>query len=111
MDLLILYAAGLLGSIVWFVPVVPTCVLYARLGWNPVLVGLATASGQTLGYGLIYLGGEQLVRRWSRLARQVERTRARHGPGLERRYLLTSLLAALIALPPMGAMAAMAPGF
>jgi len=100
------------GGIVWLFNVEATAVLYAGVGGhNPLLVGLTCAVGQSLAYTFLFFSGGWLLERWSWGRRQIERTRARYGAWLERSFLALTAPAALIGLPPMTAMAALAGGF
>jgi membrane protein YqaA with SNARE-associated domain len=112
MELMTLFWIALLGSIVWFVPVSATSVLYgSELGWNPLLIGAICSTAQCVGYVLLHTGGHQLIARWASLARRVEDARQRHLLRLEQAYLPTTLVAGLTGVPRMFAMASMAPAF
>ena len=83
----------------------------AELGWHPLAVGAVVAAGQGPMYVLLYLGGERWVLRWKRLARMVARTRDRHAAHLERNYMALTAVAAMLGVPPVIAMCAMAAAF
>ncbi len=83
----------------------------AELGWHPLAVGAVVAAGQGPMYVLLYLGGDRWILRWKRLARMVERTRTRHAAHLERNYMAVTAMAAMLGVPPVIAMCAMAAAF
>lgn len=100
------------GGIVWLFNVEATAVLYAGVGGhNPVLVGLTCAVGQSLAYTFLFFAGTWFFERWRWGKRQLERTRARYGERLRQSFLALTAPAALVGLPPMTAMAALAGGF
>jgi membrane protein YqaA with SNARE-associated domain len=111
MELLALFGISLVGSVIWFVPVSATSAAYGQLGWHPLLVGLVASSAQTLGFCILYLGGEQAVRRWRPLARRIDETRERYLPRLEQAYLPSTALGGVSGMPPMVALATLAPAF
>jgi hypothetical protein len=111
-ELLGLAAIAAVGQIAWFVSAEAASILYVRqLGWHPVAVGAVCAGSQVAVHALLYAGGTGLVSRWGRLHRAVERTRERFRSHLEERYLAFSFLAAVVGIPPVMAMAALAGGF
>lgn len=100
------------GGILWVFNVEAAAMLYGAAGtWNPLLVGVICALGQSLAYTLLFFAGDRLLRRWSWGRRQVERTLARYGERLEHSFLALTAPAALVGLPPMTVMAALAGGF
>lgn len=110
MEAAALFALCFVGTL--FVPGQPevTAAFYAgKLGWHPLAVGAVAALGQTACYAGLYLGGDQLLRRWAFLRRQVERMRARFEARLERSYLVMTFLAGTVGVPPAVGMAALAP--
>jgi membrane protein YqaA with SNARE-associated domain len=112
MTLLLLLAISFAGGIVWLFNVEATAMVYgASSGWSPVTVGLTCAVGQTLAYAFLFFAGEWVLGRWRWAGRQMERTRARYGARLRRGFLGLTVPAALIGLPPMTGMAALAAGF
>ena len=103
---------GFVGSIFWFVSPDATAVYYGTVAnWHPLLVGVLIATGLCLAYVPVYYGGEQLVRRWSWLERQVTRTRTRYERWMHKGYLVATAAAALIGIPPLLGMVALASGF
>lgn len=112
MAFLSLIGIGFVGTIFWVVSTEASSVYYAtELGWSPIAVGLTAAAGQTLMYGLIYVGGERLIARWAWLHGKVDKVRGRFHHDLRGGYLATSMLAALTGIPPAIGMTALASGF
>ena len=110
-------AAGLFGlafvtAIAGVLPLWATCVYYtARLGWSPALVGTIAAAGQCVGYVVLYTAGTSLMRLWPRLARKVDAAREQTLHRLSAGFLPTTGCAAVFGVPPMVAVAAIAPAF
>ncbi len=103
-EALALWAISLVGSTVWLVSAEATSAVYGgRLGWHPLAVGLIAALGQSTAYVLFYYGGDALIARWTWLHDKVTRTR--------RRFLVLTGVSALVGIPPVVAVAALAPGF
>jgi membrane protein YqaA with SNARE-associated domain len=112
MALISLLFLSFAGGIVWVFNVEAAAMLYgAAGGWNPVLVGVTCALGQSLAYTLLFFAGDRLLRRWGWGRRQVERALARYGERLAHSFLALTVPAALVGLPPMTGMAALAGGF
>jgi membrane protein YqaA with SNARE-associated domain len=112
MQILVLFWTALLGSAFWPVPVSATCVLYgSQLGWPPLLVGLVTATAQSVGFALLYFGGRWLLDRWTSLARRVESQRQRWIALLQRGFLPATLCGGVAGVPPMLVLATLAPAF
>ena len=110
--LLTLFGISFVGSVFWVMNAEMAAVYYAgELGYSPALVGSICASGQTMMYILLYYGGGWLATRWRWLRRKVERVRQKYGKKLETRYLYLSFLAGIFGVPPVLAMAVLAPGF
>ena len=86
-------------------------VLAGRGGLDPVAVGVAGAAGQCVMYLVVYFAGAQIVPRLKWISRQVERTRARYSTRLEKAYLATAVVAALVGVPPMVALIVLAHSF
>lgn len=109
MEAAALFALCFIGTL--FVPGQPevAAALYSgKLGWHPLAVGAVGAAGQTACYAMLYLGGDQLLRRWAFLQRQVERMRVRFEARLERSYLLMAALSGTVGVPPAVGVAALA---
>lgn len=107
-----LFGMSFVGGVFWVVNAETTAAIYAaKLGWNPFVVATICTAGQLSVYGLLFRTGGWLVPKWRWLARQVERTKAKHGHRLEDGYLVTTSFAALLGVPPMSAMAVLASGF
>jgi len=112
LGLLSLLAFSFAGGIIWAFNVeTAAMVCGARSGWHPLLVGFACAGGQSAAYVFLFFGGDWLLGRWCWGRRQVERTRARYGSRLESSFLIFTVPAALLGIPPMTGMAALAGGF
>ncbi len=112
LELASLFCIAFVSGVFWICNAETTSAYYvARLGWNPVAVALVCTAGQAVLYALLFRGGSWLIPRWGWLARLVARIQKSHGARLESRYLATSVVAALIGVPPLAAMAALAEGF
>ncbi len=112
MELASLLGIGFVGSVFWVVNAELTAILYgSQLGWHPLAVGLLIGAAQTAMYVLLYFGGAQAMTRWAWLDRQVVRVRDRFQERLERAYLPASGVAAILGVPPVIALVALAPGF
>lgn len=112
MAILSLLAFSFAGGIVWVFNVESAAVVYGNQGgWHPLVVGLTCAAGQTLAYTFLFHCGDWLYARWRWAGRQVEKTRKKYGDRLSKSFLTFTAPAALIGLPPMTAMAALAGGF
>lgn len=112
MDLLLLLSISFAGGIVWLFNVEATAVVFgASSGWSPVLVGVICATGQSLAYLVLFFAGDWILGRWRWAGRKLERTRARYGERLRRGFLGLTVPAALVGVPPMTGMAALAGGF
>jgi len=110
--ILSLLAFSFAGGIVWLFNVESAAVVYGnQSGWHPLTVGLTCAAGQTLAYTFLFYCGDWLYSRWRWAGKQVAKTRAKYGDRLGRSFLTLTAPAALIGLPPMTAMAALAGGF
>jgi membrane protein YqaA with SNARE-associated domain len=112
MSLLGLLLLSFAGGIVWLFNVETAAMVYgATSGFGPVAVGLTCALGQTLAYAFLFFAGDRLLRRWGWARRRVERMRARYDVRLRRGFLGLTAPAALVGMPPMTGMAALAGGF
>ena len=112
LELASLFGIAFVSGVFWVCNAETTSAYYvAELGWNPVTVAVVCTAGQATLYALLFKGGGWLTLRWGWLGRLVVRIRASHGARLEKRYLTTSVLAALVGVPPLAAMAALAEGF
>lgn len=111
-ELVSLFGISFVSGVFWVCNAETTSAYYvAELGWHPLTVALVCTAGQATLYALLFRGGAWLTPRWGWLARLVMRIRASHGARLEKRYLSTSVVAALIGVPPLAAMATLAQGF
>jgi membrane protein YqaA with SNARE-associated domain len=112
MELLLLFGTAAAASVFWFIPVWATCALYSsQLGWPPWLVGLVAASAQCVGYSGLYAAGDRLAGAWPGFAKRVESARLRWSGRLDHAYLPSTVLGGLTGVPPMVALAALAPAF
>ena len=112
MELGSLFGIAFVSGVFWVCNAETTSAYYvAELGWNPLVVALVCTAGQAAVYTILFRGGGWLIVRWGWLNRLVVRIRASHGSRLEKRYLTTSVVAALIGVPPLAAMAVLGPGF
>lgn len=73
---------------------------------NWVLLALAIAAGQTIGFSLLYFVGEHWVRRWGRLQSAIDRFDREK---LRRNAPLALSVGSLIGLPPHNVMAVLCP--
>lgn len=111
MEIAALVGISFVGTVFWIVNAEASAIYYgSALGFAPLLVGLACASGQTAMYVVLYAGGERLTR-WHWYGSRIERVRERWRPQLERWFLPCAGLAAVLGFPPALAMPALAPGF
>ena len=107
-----LFGLALVAAMAGILPVWATCIYYtAQLGWSPVLVGVVAATGQCVGYVVLYTAGTGLMAVWPRLARKVEAAREQTLHRLRAGFLPTTACAAVFGVPPMVAVAAIAPAF
>lgn len=112
MEALTLFAICCVGTLVPLLNPEVSAVLYGKeLGWNPALVGLVGAAGQSATYLFLYLLGGRILPRFRGLAALVERTRLRYHTHLARRFGLVAALAGTVGIPPASAVSALAPGF
>ena len=112
MELLVFFGICFVGTVLPIIPPEAAAVLGTKqYGWNFLTVGFVGATAQTSAYVIFYFIGEQLIRRWKRLARMVEKTRTRFQAHLERRYLVMTGIGAFVGIPPATALAVLAPGF
>ncbi len=114
MLLKLLSLAGMcfLGGAVWIFNAEATVIVYgAEFGFNPFLVGLVAATAQCAMYVVLYFTGAWIIRHWRWLGKKIEKARDKFASHLEKRYLVATAPAALIGIPPMTAMAALATGF
>ena len=109
---LTLFGIGAVGTVFWVVSPEVSAVYYGKeLGWPSLAVGGLIATAQAPVYLGIFLGGDRLVGRWRWLATKVERTRTRFERHLHSRYLGLTLVAAILGVPPVLAMCALAGPF
>jgi membrane protein YqaA with SNARE-associated domain len=112
MGLLTLLLFCFASGIIWLFNAEAACILAAGSGrWSPVTVGVVCALGQTLAYTFLYFGGTWLRDHWRWWRAQLERAETRWGRVLQRSFLALTAPAALIGIPPMTAMAALAGSF
>jgi len=112
MGLVTLLCLSFAGGIIWLFNVEAAAMVYGAAGaHHPVVVGITCALGQSLAYTFLFFAGEWLMRHWRWGRRQVERTEQRYGDRLRRGFLAFTVPAALVGLPPMTGMAALAGGF
>ena len=101
MDLLVLLAIGIVGTVIPIISPEVSAVGYGlKSGWSPWVVGTVCATGQCITFTLLYVGAAKFLPRWKGLNSLIERTRARFNDHLERRYLAVTVCAATIGLPP-----------
>ena len=74
------------------------------------LAALACASGQTTMYLLLYQFGELLIKKWVWFHDQIERAKTRYADHLDRNVVVLTAIGALLGVPPLFLMAALAPG-
>ena len=112
MGLVTLFLFCFAGGIVWLFNAEGACVLAAGSGrWSPVTVGVVCTLGQTAAYTFLYFGGGWLRDHWRWWRRQLERAEAKWGHVLQRGAVALTAPAALLGVPPMTAMAALAGSF
>ncbi len=112
MAILSLLAFSFAGGILWVFNVESAAVVYGNQGgWHPLVVGLTCAAGQSLAYTFLFYCGDWLCAHWRWVGKQVDKTRNKYGERLSKSFLTLTAPAALIGLPPMTAMAALAGGF
>lgn len=112
LETLSLAVVGFVGSLFWVLSPEAAAMYYgSELGWNPLLVGLVITVAQAVMYGLLHGSGGLVLRRWSWLARQVDRTRGRYQAHMDRNYLILTFFGAMTGIPPIVALAILATGF
>jgi membrane protein YqaA with SNARE-associated domain len=112
LELFSLLAFSFAGGIVWVFSVETAAVVMGASGdYHPLVVGLVCAGGQSLAYTFLFFAGDWLFTRWKWAGKQVDRTEQRWGEKLGKGFLLLTIPAALVGLPPMTGMAALAGGF
>jgi len=109
---LVMLAIGLVSPVVWLFNAEVVAVwagLVATRPWPPVVFLLA--AGQAVTFSLLFLGGDQLARRFGWLRRRVERFQsdAARLERFRRGSLWWLLAAAIIGIPPLVALSAIAP--
>jgi hypothetical protein len=110
MSVLSLLALSAASTFVFGLPEA-TALLYVKNGWSVPVVAALCALGQTVAFGALYLGGEQLITRWRWLGTMVAKIRTRFANHLERRFLVVAALSGAIGVPPAVGVAALGPGF
>lgn len=78
---------------------------------EPMLAGAAAACGQAFLLLFLYRYGGGLALRWTWLQKKTDKARRRYQARLQERFLLFGAGAALIGVPPLLAMAVLAPSF
>ncbi len=112
MEFVSLLVFSFCGGIIWLFNVEAAAItMGVSSDWHPLLVALACAGGQSLAYLFLYYCGHWLLSRWRWFSRGVDRMLDRWGERLGRSFLLLTGTAALIGLPPMTGMAAVARSF
>ena len=112
MALLALIGIGFVGTILWFINTEATAVVYhVEMDWNPVIIALVLSLSQNVMYVLLYQGGGRVVERWRWLGKRIERARTRYAKMLDRAYLPSTFVAAILGIPPVLAMVTLAKGF
>jgi membrane protein YqaA with SNARE-associated domain len=107
-----LFLVCVAGGFVWLFNAEAAAVAYGGMGrWHPALVGVTCAAGQVVSYTVLFFGGGWLLARWRQARERIERTRVRYGARLERSFLALTASGALVGLPPMTVLAAIAGGF
>jgi hypothetical protein len=111
MDALALWGVGFVGTVFWPLSPEAAVALYTARGhWHPLLAGPLVAGGQACAHLVLYLGGEQLRRRWRWFDAKCERARVRYGGWLHKGLVPLGCASGLIGLPPSSVTAALAPG-
>ncbi len=111
MAILSLLLLSIAGGVIWLFNVEAAAILYGSNGFNPALVGVTCALGQSIAYTILYFGGDWLLRRWGWWRRRLEQMRARFHDRLHKGFLGATATAALLGIPPMTGMAAIAGSF
>ncbi|NUN15425.1 MAG: hypothetical protein HUU55_17515 [Myxococcales bacterium] len=112
MEILTLIGIGYIGAIFWIISTEVAAVYYCvELGWNPVLVAITCAIGQCGMYATLFSSGGLLLRKWTRFQVLVEKTARRFGTHHRIRYLSIAGFGSVTGIPPMPALAVLAPGF
>ena len=112
MEFLSLLVFSFAGGIIWLFNEEAAAIAASSAGVLPAwAVALACASGQTLAYVFLFFCGHWLLSRWRWFQRQVDKMMARWGERLGRSFLLLTAPAALVGIPPMTGMAAVARSF
>lgn len=78
---------------------------------EPMLAGAAAAGGQAFLLLFLYRYGGGLALRWTWLQKKTDKARRRYETRLENRFLFLGACAALVGVPPLLAMAVLAPSF
>ena len=112
MKLLSLFLLSIVSGVFWVANAETAAMYYSgKLGYNPFLVALVCATGQCSCYTILFLGGDALINKWKWLHSQIEKTKEKYSEKLEERFSAFTALGAVFGLPPMTAMAAIAPSF
>jgi membrane protein YqaA with SNARE-associated domain len=108
-DAAVLLGVGFAGTFFWPLSPEGWAAVYATQR-SPLVIALLLASGQAGAHVTLFLGGDQLRRRWPWFERKCARAVARHGHRLKRRLVPLACLSGLLGLPPSSVTAALAPG-
>ena len=110
-DLAILFACFFSG-ISLIVNAEATVMLAASVfAMEPMFAGAAAAFGQAFLLLFLYRYGGGLALKWKWLQKKTDKARRRYEAGLEKRFLFFGASAALVGVPPVLAMAVLAPSF
>lgn len=112
MEVLTLIGIGYIGAVFWVISTEVAAVYYCvELGWNPLFVAMTCALGQCGMYATLFTSGGLLLRKWKRFRTLVEKTARRFGTHHRVRYLSIAAFGSVTGIPPMPALAVLAPGF
>ena len=106
-----LFGIAVVGTVFWLASPEAAVALFASSRrWNPLLIGVVAAGGQTVSLTFLFLFGEQLRRRWRWFDRQCDRVRTRLGDRMARSAFVVGSASGLLGFPPVSVSATLAPG-
>lgn len=106
-----LILVGIVGSVFWVVNTETMAMYAGTQGMNPLLVGGLCSCGQNIVYIALYIGGDWLIKRWQWLRIKVAFLSDKLSASSSKTFLAMTAMAAVLGVPPIVGMVALAPAF
>ena len=106
-----LILVGIVGSVFWVVNTETMAMYAGTQGMHPLWVGGLCSFGQNIVYIALYVGGDWLIKRWSWLRVKVEFLSEKLSASSSKTFLAVTAMAAVLGVPPIVGMVALAPAF